>query len=185
MNDVTTDIIILKGAPVAGKTQTAKELSKLFPEGVRIEIDNLRSMVISVDWTKQDEHINILNISTHLIKDFSDLKYKPIIVVDTFSGDKIIGFYEKLKLLNIDWHISIFGLYTTENEIKRRLDLRSIEKFNDYEICKKINSDTLKYQHADEIQVDTTELTAKETAKLIYEKLTRKNISTRTVEAKG
>jgi hypothetical protein len=178
MNEVTTDIVILKGAPATGKTQTAKELSKLFPSGVRIEVDNLRSMVISVDWVNQDEHIRILNISAHLVKDFLDLNYKPIIVVDTFSGDKISAYYEKLKLLKNDLQISIFGLYTSENEIEKRLDLRSNDKFKDFEICKKLNNDTLKFRHENEIQIDTTDLTEKETSRIIYEKLKSMNTST-------
>ncbi|MCK9205959.1 MAG: AAA family ATPase [Salinivirgaceae bacterium] len=178
MNEVTTEIIILKGAPATGKSQTAKELAKFFPTGVRIEVDNLRSMVIAVDWVNQDEHIRILNVSTQLVKEFLDLNYKPIIVVDTFSGDKINAYYEKLKLLNKDWQISIFGLYATENEIKKRLDLRSNDKFKDFEICIKLNNDTLKFRHEKEIQIDTTNLTDKETSKLIHEKLRTMNTST-------
>lgn len=178
MNEVTTDIIILKGAPATGKSQTAKELAKFFPTGVRIEVDNLRSMVISVDWINQDEHIKILNISTQLVKNFYDLNFNPIIVIDTFSGDKINAYCEKLKLLNKDWQISIFGLYTSENEIEKRLDLRSNDKFKDFEICKKLNNDTLKFRHENEIQIDTTDLTEKETSRIIYEKLKSMNTST-------
>ena len=148
-----------------GKTQTAKELAKFFPTGVRIEVDNLRSMVISVNWVNQDEHIRILNISTQLVNDFFNLNYKPIIVVDTFSGDKINSYYEKLKLMNKDWQISIFGLYASENEIEKRLDLRSNDKFKDIEICKKLNNDTLKFRHEKEIQIDTTDLTEKKNIK--------------------
>jgi hypothetical protein len=178
MNEVTTDIIILKGAPASGKTQTSKELAKFFPTGVRIEVDNLRSMVISVDWINQDEHIKILNISTQLVKNFYDLNFNPIIVIDTFSGDKINAYYEKLKLLNKDWQIYIFGLYASENEIEKRLDLRSNDKFKDFEICKKLNNDILKFRHEEEIQIDTTFLTEKETSRIIYEKLKTMNTST-------
>ncbi len=179
MSQLTTDIIIMKGAPATGKTQTAKELAKLFPRGVRIEIDNLRSMVISVDWINQDEHIRILNISTQLVKEFSDLNYKPIIIVDTFSGDKINAYYDKLKLLNKDWQISVFGLYASDNEIAKRLDLRSDDKFKDFEICKKLNNDTVIFRHKKEVQLDTSNLTAKETASIIYEILTKTNIITK------
>jgi len=165
------DIIIIKGAPSTGKSSTAKELAKYFPRGVRMEIDNLRSMVISVDWTNQKEHIELLNVSTQLIANFYELKYKQIIVIDTFSGDKIIAYHEQLRNMNKDWRISIFGLYTTEKEIKRRIDLRTDDKFKDFEIIKKINKDTFKFKHENEIQIDTTDLTAKETSKMIYEYL--------------
>lgn len=170
MINMDLDIIIIKGAPSTGKSTTAKELAKYFPSGVRMEIDNLRSMVISVDWTNQKEHIEILNVSTQLIKNFYDLNYKPIIVIDTFSGNKIIDFIERLSNIKKDWKISIFGLYVTESEIKKRLDLRT-DKFKDFEISKKINNDTLKFKLENEIQIDTTELTAKETSKLIYDYL--------------
>lgn len=168
MHKKDSDIIIIKGAPASGKSTTAKELAKYFPSGVRIEIDNLRSMVISVDWTNQKEHVDILNVSTQLITDFYELKYKPIIVVDTFSGDKINAYYERLNTLSKDCKISIFGLYATEIEIKKRLDFRSDDKFKDFEICKNLNSDMIKYKHEYELQIDTTDLTAKETSELIY-----------------
>ena len=61
-----------------------------------MEIDNLRSMVISVDWTNQNEHINILNLSSRLVLDFLQLGFSPIIIVDTFSGDKMIKYLELL-----------------------------------------------------------------------------------------
>jgi broad-specificity NMP kinase len=170
MKNKDLDIIIVKGAPSTGKSTTAKELAKYFSGGVRMEIDNLRSMVISVEWTNQKEHIEILNVSTQLIKNFYDLNYKPIIVIDTFSGNKIIDYLERLNNIKKDWEISIFGLYVTESEIKKRLDLRT-DKFKDFEISKTINNDTLKFKLENEIQIDTTELTAKETSKLIYDYL--------------
>lgn len=178
MNELITDIIILKGAPASGKSQTAKELAKLFPTGVRIEIDNLRSMVISVDWINQDEHIRILDISTSLVKNFYKLKYKPIIIVDTFSGDKINAYYDKLMLEKEDWQISIFGLYVSDSELKKRLDSRTDDKFKDLEICKKLNNDTLKFRHKQEIQIDTSDLTADETSEMIYKNLKIMNTNT-------
>lgn len=166
-----SDIVIIKGAPASGKSTAAKELAKYFPNGVRLEIDNLRSMVISVKWTDQEEHISILNLSTNLIKDFLYLNYKPIIVVDTFSGDKINSFFEKLKSMNQNWLISIYGLHVNEYELEKRLGNRPDDKFKDFEICRKLNDDTLKFKHKNEMQLDTTRLTAKETSKLIYESL--------------
>lgn len=168
MQNQNSDIIIIKGAPASGKSTTAKELAKYFPNGVRLEIDNLRSMVISVDWTNQKEHVDLLNVSTQLIADFHKLKYFPVIIIDTFSGDKINAYYKELKNLSKDWRISIFGLYATEDEIKKRLDLRSDDKFKDFEICKKLNSDMMRYKHEHELQFDTTGLTAKETSELIF-----------------
>lgn len=174
MHSPEIDIIIIKGAPASGKSLTAKELTKLFPKGVRIEIDTLRSMVISVDWTNQTEHINILNASTRLSYDFYKMGYKPVIIIDTFSGDKINSYYENLKSLKKDWNIAIFGLFIDENEIKKRLELRTDDKFKDLIISEKLNEDTLKFKHKQEFQIDTTDLESKDTAKIIYEILMKK-----------
>lgn len=162
------DIIIIKGAPASGKSQTAKELSKYFPKGVRIEIDNLRSMVITVDWTNQKEHINILNLSTRVVQDFYALGFKPIIIIDTFSGDKINAYYESLKTKNTNWEICVFGLFSNEEILKNRLERRSDDKFKDFQIAKKLNDDALLFKHKEEIQIDTSKLESTDTAKIIY-----------------
>ncbi|NOZ47170.1 MAG: hypothetical protein GXO79_10370 [Chlorobi bacterium] len=174
MHSPEIDVIIIKGAPASGKSLTAKELTKFFPKGVRIEIDTLRSMVISVDWTNQTEHISILNVSTRLSYDFYKMGYKPVIIIDTFSGDKINSYYENLKSLKKDWNIAIFGFFIDENEIEKRLELRTDDKFKDLIISKKLNEDTLKFKHKQEFQIDTTDLKSKDTAKIIYEILMNK-----------
>jgi tRNA A37 N6-isopentenylltransferase MiaA len=167
----TNLIIIIKGAPATGKSQVAKELSKYFPKGVRLEVDTLRSMIISVDWTNQTEHINILNISTKLISEFNNLGFKPIIIIDTFSGDKINSYYDKLKTENNKWRVCVFGLFSNETVLRNRLEMRTDDKFKDFLISKKLNEDTLKHKHKEEYQIDTTNLESKETAKIIYEKI--------------
>ena len=166
-----TDIIIIKGAPATGKSQTAKELANYFVKGVRLEVDNLRSMVISVDWTNQTEHINILEISTKLTSEFYNMGFKPIIIVETFSGNKIHSFYESLKTINPIWTIGIFGLFSSEIELQNRLQMRKDDKFKDFLITRKLNEDTIKFKHQFEYQIDTTDLKSEETAKIIYDKL--------------
>lgn len=163
------DIIIIRGAPASGKSQTAKSLSLSFPKGVRLEVDNLRQMVISVEWENQEEHINMLQISTRLVYDFLKLGFSPVIVVDTFSGDKINKYLESLYQLDKDLSIKIFGLYTSDDELKRRLNLRSDNEYRDFGISKKINDDVLKIKHETEIQINTTGLLPIQTAKIIYD----------------
>jgi uridine kinase len=41
MQDEKIDIIIIRGCPGSGKSQTAKSLSQYFPEGVRLEVDTI------------------------------------------------------------------------------------------------------------------------------------------------
>lgn len=118
------DVIIIRGAPASGKSQTAKSLAQLLPGGVRLEVDTLRNMVISVDWTNQKEHIGVLEASTKLVDGFLNMGLKPVIVVDTFSGDKVKGFTSSLKQLRPDVSICSFALYTTDEELKKRTEAR-------------------------------------------------------------
>ncbi len=162
------DIIIFRGAPASGKSQCAKCLSTFFPKGVRMEVDTLRQMVISVDWKNQNEHINILQASTKLVYDFIQYGFKPVIVVDTFSGDKINKYLESLYQLDNRLSIKIFGLFTTDDELRKRIELRSNDEFRDFGICKKLNDDVLKIKYESEYQIDTTGLLPMQTAEIIY-----------------
>ncbi|MBK9299088.1 MAG: AAA family ATPase [Bacteroidetes bacterium] len=168
MQDDKIDIIILRGCPASGKSQTAKILSQSFPKGVRLEVDTLRQMVISVDWTNQQEHINLLQVSIGVVLDFLKLGFSPVIVVDTFSGDKINNYLDTLYEVDKDLSIKIFGLFTINEELKRRLDLRISGEFKDFSICKRLNDDVLKWKHDIEYQVDTTGLSPTQTAQKIY-----------------
>ncbi|AFM10709.1 AAA family ATPase [Turneriella parva] len=168
------DVVIIRGAPGAGKSQAAKSLANYFPDGARIEIDTLRAMVISVDWTNQDEHIKILELSTRLVRDFGKLDLTPVIVVDTFSGDKIEAFVSQLKKLDSALAIRTCGLYVTEEELEKRIRARSGAEFKDIGVCKKLNAYVVRNKYPDEFQIDTTGLSPDDTAKIIYEWLTQR-----------
>jgi hypothetical protein len=171
MKEKKVDVIILRGAPASGKSLAAKSLSKFFPKGVRLEVDTLRQMVISVDWTNQQEHVNMLQVSTGLVLDFLKLGFSPVIVVDTFSGDKINIYLDTLYQSDKDLSIQIFGLFTNDYELARRLELRSNNEFRDFGICKRLNDDVIKIKCDLEFQVDTTGLSPKQTAEIIFGQL--------------
>jgi energy-coupling factor transporter ATP-binding protein EcfA2 len=174
-NKKSTDIVIIKGAPGSGKSEAAKCLSELLKrifkteKCIKIEIDTLRSMVIPVEWKNQEEHIKLISISADLIYSFFKFGFKPIIVVDTFSGDKIQNFINLLYNTDADFSIKIFSLYLSSFELKRRLENRPADKFRNFEISKKINDDTLKFHDDGEILIDTTYLNVNETANIILE----------------
>lgn len=168
MQDKRIDIVIIRGCPASGKSQTAKKLSQSFPNGVRLEVDTLRQMVISVDWTNQQEHINMLQVSAGLVHEFLKLGFSPVIVVDTFSGDKINKYLETLYQFNKDLSINIFGLFTTDDELRKRLELRKNGEFRDFGICKRLNDDVVKFKCDTEFQIDTTRLSATQTAEIVH-----------------
>jgi len=179
MQDDKIDIIIIRGCPGSGKSQTAKSLSQYFPKGVRLEVDTIRNMVISVDWKNQQEHIDMLKASTKLVIEFLQLSFSPVIVIDTFSGDKINKYLDTLCQLDKDLSIKMFGLFTTDEELKRRLDLRTNAEFKDFPICKRLNDDVIKWKHESEFQVDTTGLSPTQTAEKIYGQINSEKYASR------
>jgi broad-specificity NMP kinase len=174
-----TDIIVIRGSPGSGKSQAAKSLSEFFPKGVRMEVDTIRNMVISVDWKNQQEHIDMLQASTKLVFEFLNFGFSPVIVIDTFSGDKINRYLETLYQHDENLSIKIFGLYTTDEELKRRLDLRKHPEFKDFPICKRLNDDVLKWKHDSEFQVDTTGLSPAQTAEKIHGQINTEQYASR------
>jgi hypothetical protein len=166
------DIVILRGAPASGKSQSGKSLATFFPKGVKIEIDSLRNMVISPDWKNQNEHINILNLSIKVVAEFLLLGFKPIIVVDTFSGDKMDKYLEELRQIDRGLSIKIFGLHVSEEELVKRIESRESWEFRDVDICLRLNGDTVKFKYSSEYQINTTGLLPLETAKIMYEQIT-------------
>jgi hypothetical protein len=125
-------------------------------------------MVISVDWTNQQEHINMLEVSAKLVFEFLRFGFSPVIVVDTFSGDKINRFLETIYKQDKGLSVKIFGLFASDEELKKRLDLRKNGEFKDFVISKKLNDDVLKQKHNEEFQINTTGLLPKQTAEKIY-----------------
>jgi len=162
------DIITIKGAPGTGKSQTAKCLASYFPRGVRMEIDTLRSMIISVAWTDQEEHIRMLSISAGLVYAFCESGYKPVIVVDTFSGNKLDRYLEELRSLDQALTVRSFALVTEEEELRRRLDSRPMDEFKDLEISLKLNDQVVRHRHPSEELLDTTNSAAADTAEMVY-----------------
>jgi len=168
---MNTDIIIIKGAPGSGKSETANILSAHFPKGVKIEVDNIRGMVIFIDWEDLDEHIKSLEITANLALDFLKFNYKPVIVIDTFSMGKEYSFINTLLQNKDNLNIKTFGLYVNENELKKRLSERSSEQYNNFILSNEVNKEVINTKNENIINIDTSGSTAEETANIILKSL--------------
>ena len=171
MSVPTPDVIILRGAPGAGKSALSKELAKRFPKGVRLEVDTLRSMVISVDWTNQQEHKDLLQVAAQLTCQFLELGFKPVIVVDTFSGDKVKPFLDAINAPEHGLWVKTLALHASPEVLSQRLAARPVELVRDFDVSKKLNSDVLKISRPADTLVDTSVLSAPQIAELIFESL--------------
>lgn len=161
------DVIIIRGAPGSGKSELGKALARHYPHGARVEVDALRKMVISVNWTDQAEHIKLLGLAAGTTADFLRLGFRPVIVIDTFSGDKVDGFLARLRELSPALAVRLFALHLPEEVLARRLAARPDGLFKDLAIAKKLNADILEIRRPEEIQIDGSELSpAQQAAKL-------------------
>lgn len=161
-------VIIIRGAPGAGKTEVSKALATYFPDGARIEVDSLRKMVISVKWTNQNEHINMLGVTARLARDFLSLGICPVIIVDTFSGDKLHKFIDDVRSHSPDAELNLFGLFVNHKVLAERLNERDATMFKDFSISDVINNETVKNKHPIETQFDTTASSSLSIAQRIY-----------------
>ncbi len=153
---IPPDVIIIRGAPGVGKTELSKALAKYYPQGSRVEVDALRKMVISVNWTDQAEHIKLLGLAARTVADFVEAGFSPVIVVDTFSGDKVAGFLARLEVLRPGVSYRIFALHASADVLAGRLTARPEGHFKDLGIALKLNEDVLKVTHGEEILIDTS-----------------------------
>jgi len=167
------DVIIVRGAPGVGKSEAGSHVSMHFPAGAKVEVDVLRKMVISVDWTKQQEHVDLLQIAAGVTADFLELGFRPVIVVDTFSGDKVTGFLKKLREMRPGVGVELFGLYAAEEVLKSRMASRPQGQFRKFDIARKLNADLQRITDAQETRIDTSNLGPMEVAEIIVAKANR------------
>jgi hypothetical protein len=136
-------------------------------------VDILRAMVISVDWTDQTEHINMLSVASGVVLDFLRLGYKPVIVVDTFSGNKLTQFLADIDAHGKGLDVRAFALVAAPEVLKIRVDNRPLGQFKETDICQKLNKAVLKHIHPIERLIDNSNLTPEETADVILKQCTK------------
>lgn len=167
MSSAIPDLILLKGAPGVGKSTAAKLLACHFPSGVRIEVDALRAMVIQVDWTNQNEHRSLLRLSAQLAAGFLQSGFAPVLLIDTFSGNKVDGFLDAFLSERPQSRVFVAVLYATDDVLRQRLLTRDGEAFRDIAIAMRINAESAREAKPFETLIDTTNLPPTEVANAI------------------
>ena len=128
-------------------------------------------MVITPNWKNQSEHINILALSTKVVLEFLTLGFQPILVVDTFSGDKLLNYLNALYQVDPKLNIKIISLLVDASEMTIRVQKRESWEFKDLNICLRLNEDVRRLKLEKEFQVNTTGRQAQETAEIIFKYL--------------
>lgn len=161
------DLILLKGAPGVGKSAAAKCLARHFHSGVRIEVDELRKMVIGVKWTDQSEHRAALTLGAQLAAGFLRAGFAPVILVDTFSGDKLDGFLDAFRAEHARARVCVNVLHASDDVLRDRVLNRKTDGFRDLTVSIRINQEAVCDAKSFEKLIDTSGLSPTEVAQAI------------------
>lgn len=167
MTTAYPDLILLKGAPGVGKSTAAKLLAGHFPSGVRVEVDALRQMVIGVNWKDQVDHRRILTLSAQLAAGFLRSGFAPVILIDTFSGDKINGFLSAFRAECPQSRVFIGVLYASDEVLRQRVIGREADGFRDIPITLRTNLESVRDAQPFETLIDTNNLSPIDVANAI------------------
>jgi predicted kinase len=157
MSAASPDLILLKGAPGVGKSTAAKLLARHFPSGVRIEVDDLRRMVVDVKWTEQLEHRKVLTLGAHLAAGFLRSGFAPVILVDTFSGDKVDGFLTAFRSECEESRGFVAVLHASDEVLRDRVLNREADGFRDLTVSMRLNHEAVHDVRTFETLINTSD----------------------------
>lgn len=152
------DVVVIRGAPGVGKSETARRLAERLGVGARVEVDNLRAMIVPVNWTDQSQHIGVLSLAVGITAGFLELGHRPVLVVDTFSGDKVVRFLSELRERCGQVDVRVFALVADASTLEERVRRRPEGQFKDVPVCLKLNADVTRRIQPFEQLIDSTAL---------------------------
>jgi predicted kinase len=161
------DVIVIRGAPGSGKSETAKRLAKRLGHGARVEVDTLRSMIVRVEWTDQREHSAVLALAVGVVAGFLRMGHRPVILVDTFSGDKLGKVVNDLSAAHAGVEVRAFSLAPSPAALKARVEGRPDGEYKDLSVCEKLNADVARRLLPEELLIDNSDLTPEESVEVI------------------
>lgn len=161
------DVLVIRGAPGSGKSEAAKRLAARLGHGARVEVDTLRAMIVPVNWTDQTEHIAVLSLAVGVVAGFLRMGHRPVIVVDTFSGDKLGRFVRDLESAHLGARVRAFSLAPSQAALRARVESRPNGGFKDVRVCEKLNSEVAGWLLPGELLIDNSDLLPDESVDLI------------------
>ncbi len=152
-------LIIIRGAPGSGKSSLGRRLRKNYPDGVLIELDNVRGMMNNVNWKDEEEYLNAIEVVAASTKTFLELKKSPIILVDMFMPDKLNLFLNKFPGINYE----LVSLTVNNDVLQKRLEDRK-EGFKNFRMGIMLNNIILQHPYDNELVIDTSDIGKNEVA---------------------
>ncbi len=153
MLESKVELLIVRGAPGAGKSTAVRLLRKMIPGGAIIEVDALRAMIAAVQWVNTEQHWIALDHARLLSQSFAAKGLRPVVLVDTFSRGKLTAFVATLDLT-----YRVASLFLDEAELINRVNGRPEGGFKDIEACRVLNAEVASNRYEHERLIDVTNL---------------------------
>lgn len=148
-------IFIVRGAPGIGKTTLGKLLRAKFRNGVIIDVDSIRRVVVSDRFEPFNDvsYMHSLTVVAEMVRCYNRFGYDPIIIIDVFASSLLTHFLNQLS----DWSYDIINLIADEKVLITRMADRE-EGFVDLELAVTINNTITDNYSVSKNVVDTTAL---------------------------
>jgi adenylate kinase family enzyme len=166
---VELDVVLIRGAPGAGKSTLGRRLRKVLTAAAVVEVDDLRAMLTQVDWTSRCHHDQALAGAFALVGGFLRAGLRPIVLIDTLSRSRHAQVRAWLEREGHRYHS--ISLWVEPSTLRARLEQRE-SGFREWEPSAVLNAEVLDTRWPHETLIDVSALGPDAVAELVLRHLT-------------
>lgn len=149
------DVLVVRGAPGAGKSTLGRKLRRSLRHGAVLEVDDFRAMLCNVDWDSRGDHDAALDAAFAAIASYLSHARRPVVLIDTFSRSRLNAALARLEQSRLS-HRTL-SLWVDTSVLVERLEART-SGFKDGERSKILNDEVLENRYPAERFIDATAL---------------------------
>jgi predicted kinase len=149
------DVLVIRGAPGAGKSTLGRGLRRALANGAVLEVDDFRGMLSQVDWSSRAHHDVALDAALAAITAYLAHGRRPVVLIDTFSRSRLTSVQQRLG--GADLHHHTLSLWIDPDVLAVRLEART-SGFKEWEPSRVLNDEVRTNRYPAEHFVDATSL---------------------------
>jgi predicted kinase len=149
------DVLVVRGAPGAGKSTLGRALRRALTSGAVLEVDDFRGMLCQVNWASREDHDVALDVALAAILGYLARDRRPVVLIDTFSRGRLGATQGRLSAAGVVHHT--VSLWVDPAVLAQRLAART-SGFKDWEPSRVLNDEVRRNRYPAEQLVDATSL---------------------------